>query len=120
MSGTYEFYMVTPLMMPSAIKAAKEGVTSAQAALLMIERTIKQLEDHPLSCMCLDCQTDFNSGFQPAAFAVVIPMFPHAGSQAVACGVCRDCVDRSDLEDRIIESLRTIWPDGKFTEVSMQ
>jgi hypothetical protein len=119
MSVDYEFYMVTPPMMPDAIKAAKEGNVSAQMSLMMIQRAIDQIDDHPLSCLCLDCNDQFTSKNSPAAFAVVVPMFPHAGMDSVACGICHNCVDRSDLEERITESLRTIWPNGYFTEVPL-
>jgi hypothetical protein len=118
MSEMFEFYVVTPSMLPGAVKAANEGVASAQMSLMLIERTISQINDHPISCLCLDCQDKFSSRNMPHAFAVIVPMFPHAGAQSVSCGICHNCFDRPDLEDRILESLRSIWPNGKFVEVS--
>jgi hypothetical protein len=114
----YEFYMVTPPMMPNAIKAAKEGDVSAQMSLKMIKQIIAQIDDHPLQCLCLDCQEEFTLRNMPVAFAIVVPMFPHAGMDSVACGVCRNCFDRTDLEERITELLRTLWSSGRFVEIS--
>src|SRR5262252_1289508 len=94
---TYELIIVDTLTYAKARLAAEKGWKDAQLTLMLVNRTLGAMQDHPMECICGDCTTLMdNKATVPKAFVVFIPMFPRAGCEAVSCGVCEFCVDRPD------------------------
>jgi hypothetical protein len=119
MSEIYELYVVTRPMLPDTLRAAREGVVAARMALALIEQAIGLMQRGPISCMCLDCEAEFTSAYLPPAFALIVPMFPKKRACGVSCAICLDCLDRTDLEEKINEALREMeWADG--TKITIQ
>jgi len=115
----YEFIIIDPPTYLKAQQAAKQGFKDAQLSLALIERTISAMAKNPIECVCLDCKTLMDDKSRvPRAFAVCIPMFPKAGSEAVSAAICESCVDRLDLKDRMFEALRKLCPSATLVEAT--
>jgi len=118
MKELYEFFMVEPSTLPEALRAARQGVQSAQMSIDLIRQTFNLMQKEPLSCMCRDCEAEFNASRPPGAFVVVVPMFPRKGSEGISCIICSDCMDRPDLAERVQDALREIWP-GRIENIAL-
>jgi hypothetical protein len=118
----HEFYLVSPLNLEAAIKAATEGdVQSAQLSLLALGNMLRDIDrrarsDKPLKCLCLDCDFVFSNQRKPMAFGVILPMFPKPGQNIMAHGICMNCFLRDDLEDAIEHALHVLFPHGNVAK----
>jgi len=109
----YEILLITPAMFPRAAAAAEQGFKDAQLAITLVERTLAAMQRASMECMCLDCRALLDPIInRPTAFALCIPLFPKDRDEAFVCPVCDVCVERSDLPERMLESLRDICPSA--------
>jgi len=117
----HEFYMVTPLNIEAAMKAAfEERDQSARLSLIAVDSMLKERRRRrenslpPMRCMCCDFLFDARP---PTGFGVVVPAFPDAQPIVVAHGICLDCLQRDDLEQALLASLHELFPGGSFSRV---
>lgn len=123
----YEVFVLTPWNAGLCLDAADLGDWSARNSLLAMKEflaRIKEPKERHL-CVCLDCNTQFSLREPPLGFAIVMPMFPAAAEekdlqQAVACAICKNCINRPDLLDQLMIALRKIWPSIEVREYTMQ
>jgi hypothetical protein len=62
--------------------------------------------------LCLGCDTEFRplSSDAPAGFLIIMPFADR--SMAITTGICVRCFACEDLDDVIIQQLKTIWPEA--------
>jgi hypothetical protein len=115
----YEFILITPRSYRYAVAAADKGYKDAQLTLTLVHKTYSALQKEPMECLCSDCRVLLDSEInRPTAFAVCIPMFPTADTDALSCAVCENCAERSDLFERMFEALREICPSATLVEAA--
>ena len=75
---------------------------------------VKEAEKRPL---CLTCDTEFwfvpasHKWCMPTGFHIILPFMMQKTSTAVVTGICAECFTNKDLNEKIIQQLRTIWPE---------
>lgn len=121
-SVMHEVYVVSPQNLEAAIEAARNHVHSAICALLAVADSFKEIQrraktDHPLRCICVDCEIRFSNEHWPFAFGIVLPMFPNTSRLMVAHGICVECFARDDFDDAVLAALQQIFPKSSFNKV---
>jgi hypothetical protein len=120
----YEFYLVTPFNCMACLHAADRGNETARQTLLAMSKVLKVItkDRRKTLCMCLDCNVEFSKKVLPVAFTISIPMFPFADKNSkrlvVNC-ICERCLHRDNLEAEILRTLRELWPDASFQQLTM-
>lgn len=109
---TLEAYIVTPGAVLNAALDAAAGDAAARFVIQALFESIIEIGRRPRRCMfgCGERMSEVRGERAPAAFCVLIPMFPHTGPRtdtAISSPICRDCFDQPGLLRRLKEVLAT-------------
>jgi len=108
----YEFFLVTREDFGKAMRLGQK-FKDAERIITLANISFRKMHTMPMECLCLDCDALLDDKANlPEAFALGLPMFPDDTTDAFVCAVCPNCVDRSDLFERMLESLREMCPNA--------
>jgi hypothetical protein len=122
--GGVEYFIISNDELHEAIFAAANKDDFAATVVLFIRGWLKEASQaEPGSgALCVNCDTEFrvpvllSSPSAPAGYLVVMPFANDR--TAMITGVCQQCFAREDLDDRIVEKLREMWPSGYRAQAS--
>src|SRR5262249_4270620 len=108
-AGVAETYVVPAQeragLMLAALCGEPTSVALTQAISIWTQQTMKP----DARTLCLNCETVFSPDVVPAAYAISLPFADR--EHAIASGVCASCAGCEDLQQLLLQRLRSIWPN---------
>jgi len=111
--GVFEQWLVTPADLQGLARA--DAGPHGQAVLGGVGNWLRHALGASPGPLCLTCDTEFGRRTErlPAAWSVLVPFADPVG--VIVTGICASCAGRDDLQARMLESHRRVWPDLTVT-----
>src|SRR5262245_42070777 len=103
--NAYQIHIVTPRNMVDMMVDPHRLPVARAAADWLIQAGKRKLRKKPL---CINCDAEFHG---QSTWAIVVAAPFAQDGYAIVSSICPDCSQRPDVENLILDDLRTVFPD---------